>query len=55
MRPASTWSASARLHIDTPLGEILIPLEQNDSFTVPEAYLPRLYLDRLRSLLLLSP
>lgn len=41
------YSADARLNLDTPLGELAVPVKKSDTFSVPAAYRPGTYLKRL--------
>lgn len=38
------YSLNARLNVKTPVGEISVPVERNDSVSVPEVYRPGTYL-----------
>jgi LEA14-like dessication related protein len=42
------YRMNARLHIKTSLGEMVIPIEKNSFFALPEKYRPSHYLDLLR-------
>lgn len=42
------YQINARLHIKSPLGEMVIPVEMDGSFALPEKYRPSFYLDRFR-------
>ena len=42
---------TARLQIQTPLGEMIIPVEEQAVLSVPEQYRPAAYLDRLQDAL----
>ena len=42
---------TARLQVQTPVGEMLIPLEKSDSFSVPEPLRPGYYLEGIKELL----
>lgn len=38
------YSLNARFNVKTPVGEMSVPVERNDSLSVPEAYRPATYL-----------
>lgn len=42
------YRMNARLLVKTSLGELVIPVEKNDTFSVPEKYRPDFYLKQLR-------
>lgn len=42
------YQIKARLHLKSPLGEMVIPVERDGSFALPEKYRPSFYLDRFR-------
>ena len=41
------YSVDARLNLDTPVGELTIPLKKSDTVSVPAAYRPGTYFKRL--------
>ena len=41
------YSVDARLNLDTPVGELIVPLKKSDTVSVPAAYRPGTYLKRL--------
>ncbi|MDD2899242.1 MAG: LEA type 2 family protein [Desulfuromonadaceae bacterium] len=41
------YSLDARLNLDTPLGELTIPVKKNDTVSVPKEYRPESYLKRM--------
>jgi LEA14-like dessication related protein len=45
------YRMNARLHLKNPLGEMVIPVEKNDTLNVPEQYRPGAAIDRLRDAL----
>lgn len=45
------YRVAARLHIQTPLGESIIPVEKESLFSLPEQYRPSFYQELLRSTL----
>lgn len=45
------YRLEARLHLGTPLGEMIIPVVSDSTLSLPEAYRPGTYLDRIRDLL----
>ena len=45
------YRMNARLHIKYPLGEMVIPVEKNDTLNVPERYRPVAAINRLRDTL----
>ena len=49
------YQISARLHLQSPLGEIVIPVERDGSFALPETYRPSFYLDRFRDIFSQGP
>lgn len=44
------YRVDARLHLGTPLGDLLIPVDSSSTFSLPERYRPDTYLDRLKDL-----
>ena len=49
------YQISARLHLKSPLGEIVVPVEMDGSFALPETYRPSFYLDRFRDIFSQGP
>jgi len=49
------YHISARLHLKSPLGEIVVPVEMDGSFALPETYRPSFYLDRFRDIFSQGP
>jgi LEA14-like dessication related protein len=45
------YRMNAWLHLKSPLGEMVIPVEKNDTLNVPERYRPGAAIDRLRDAL----
>ena len=45
----------ASLQLSTPLGDMSVPIERDDTFSVPENYRPGHYLDILRGMLSTRP
>jgi len=45
------YQLNARMHVKSPLGEMVIPVEKIDTLNVPERYRPSAALDRLRDAL----
>ncbi|QEM67810.1 LEA type 2 family protein [Geobacter sp. FeAm09] len=45
------YRLDARLHLDTPLGEMVIPVTSDDTLSLPEAYRPGTYLNRIGDIL----
>lgn len=45
------YRLEARLHLGTPLGEMIIPVVSDSTLSLPEAYRPGTYLDRIGDLL----
>lgn len=45
------YRMNASLHMKYPLGEMVIPVERNDTLNIPERYRPSAALDRLRKAL----
>ncbi len=45
------YHLKATLHVSSPLGTKLIPVEKNDTLPVPENYRPEIIMDRLRNVL----
>jgi LEA14-like dessication related protein len=45
------YSMDARLHMKTPLGEMLIPVTTSGTLSIPEKYRPDTYLERFRNIL----
>lgn len=41
------YSLDARLNMDSPFGELVIPVRKADTFSVPKAYRPGTYLKRI--------
>lgn len=41
------YSVDARLNLDTPIGELIVPVKKSDTVSVPAAYRPGTYLKRL--------
>jgi len=45
------YQMNARLHLKNPLGEMVIPVEKNDTLNVPQQYRPEAVIDRLKNAL----
>jgi LEA14-like dessication related protein len=45
------YHMNARLYVKHPLGEMVIPVEKNDTLKIPERYRPAAAIDRLRDAL----
>jgi LEA14-like dessication related protein len=45
------YRMNARLHLQGPLGEMVIPVERSDTLSVPERYRPGAAINRLRDVL----
>jgi LEA14-like dessication related protein len=45
------YQLNARLHIESPLGEQVIPVERTGSFALPEKYRPSFYLNRFKEVI----
>lgn len=41
------YSIDARLNLDTPVGELAVPVKKSDTFSVPASYRPGTYFKRL--------
>lgn len=45
------YQLNSIFHLDTPLGEMTVPVERNSVLSIPEQYRPTVYIDRLRDAL----
>ena len=45
------YQLNARLQLKTPLGDMLVPVDRNGVFSVPDQYRPGYYLNRIRTFL----